>query len=177
MDQGKFAETVKRLEEVDAVIKKLDPAIRSDAFGLLKGYVAGGRISVDLPDDEDDELDEERTPKRQQRGGALDVDALVEEFETDKDVDNALLALAIYYGRHGRGPFKMTALKSIATELKLTVPDRLDMTFKAGAKKDGKEVLRKQADGWKVTPSGETWLKTTYGVSRGKTAPSADDDS
>jgi hypothetical protein len=48
------------------------------------------------------------------------------------------------------------------------------MTFK-GAKRDGKEVLRKQTDGWKITPSGEAWLKTTYGVSRGK-EPLPDDD-
>jgi uncharacterized membrane protein YcjF (UPF0283 family) len=45
MDRKGFTAAVKRLEEVDQVVRKLDPAIRGAAFSLLRGYVAvpGGR--------------------------------------------------------------------------------------------------------------------------------------
>jgi methyl-accepting chemotaxis protein len=40
MDRKSFAAAAKRLEEVDQVVRNLDPAIRSSAFGLMRGYVA-----------------------------------------------------------------------------------------------------------------------------------------
>jgi hypothetical protein len=40
MDRKSFAAAAKRLEEVDQVVRKLDPAIRASAFALLRGYVA-----------------------------------------------------------------------------------------------------------------------------------------
>lgn len=168
MDQDAFADTVKRLHEADEVIKKLDPAIRAEAFGILKPYVTAGALT-----DDEDTFEEDEKPKRKKPAGQLDLDALVEEHESDKDHENALLALAVYYARHGKGPFEMSALKDIADELKLTIPNRTDTFFK-GHKRNGREVLRKQTDGWKIMPSGETWLKETYGVTKGKT-PVGDD--
>ena len=40
MDEDEFRAAVSRLEEVSAAVGKLDPAIRSQAFALLSGYVS-----------------------------------------------------------------------------------------------------------------------------------------
>jgi hypothetical protein len=163
MDEAALNEIVGRLKKVNGIISKLDPAIRAEAFELLAPYVAGGEATEDEPA----EGDGEGGAANRKRGVVIDYDMLTEKFESDKDADNAMLSLAICLDRHGRGPFRMSQIKDVAQEFSLSVADRLDMTFK-GAKRDGKDVLRKQSDGWKITPSGETWLKTTYGVTRGK---------
>jgi hypothetical protein len=41
MDEQRFNEAVRRLHEVNRVVVELDPAIRSQAFALLSGYVTG----------------------------------------------------------------------------------------------------------------------------------------
>lgn len=165
MDEATFNETVERLKKVSGIIADLDEAIRADAFEILVPYVIGGEAD----DAEADEGEANASAKRRKaRSEKVDYDHLIEEYESDKDSENAKLSLAILFDRHGRGPFQMSHIKNIADEFNISVPVRLDMTFKGAAKQDGKEVLRKQSDGWKVTPAGETWLKTTYGVAKGK---------
>ena len=168
MDENAFDQTVERLKKANAVIDKLDPAIRSDAFALLRDYVVGG----DAGDrgrgrggGGDPKVGQE---KRAPLAPDATEDALVERYESDKDFENALLCLAIVYKRHGRGPYpNWDPLKNVASHYSLEIPKALHMTFKT-LKRDDQIVLRKQADGWKITPSGEKWLKTTYGVGRGK---------
>jgi hypothetical protein len=171
MDEQAFAAAVERLKELNKVISGLDPTIRADAFKLLQGYV--GADASEAIDDEDEA--ESAEVKKSSSGSKVDFDKLIETHESDKDADNAVLALAITYARHGKGPFAMTVIKGVANEFNLTVPARPDMFFK-GHKRQEKEILRKQADGWKITPSGETWLKETYGVGRGKQPLSTSDD-
>ena len=97
---------------------------------------------------------------------------MVERYASDKDHENALLALAVYYARHGKGPLALKDIKTIGgDEMNLDLPNRLDRAF-ADMKRDGQLVMRKAADGtWKVMPSGEKWLRTAYGVTKGRSAP------
>ena len=41
MDRGRFAEAVERVEEIDRVVRKLDPAVRGEAFSVLAGHASG----------------------------------------------------------------------------------------------------------------------------------------
>jgi hypothetical protein len=167
MDEPTYNDCVARLNSVNAVISKLDPAIRSDAFALLKPYVTdvtSGRGGEAM----DDEDDRDGAGTGAVASGATDDERLVEKFESDKEFENALLALAIFYGRHGRAQFTMATIRGIAREFNLDIPDRVDVTL-SGMKREGNKLLRKQANGdFKVTPGGETWLKSTYGVTKGK---------
>ena len=43
LDEQGFSETVSRLERVNEVVGKLDPAIRPAAFTALSGYVTASR--------------------------------------------------------------------------------------------------------------------------------------
>jgi methyl-accepting chemotaxis protein len=48
MDRKSFAASAKRVEEVDQVVRKLDPSIRASAFTLLRGYVGPTNdVSID----------------------------------------------------------------------------------------------------------------------------------
>ena len=167
MDEKTYEETVERLRKANAVIGELDPAIRTEAFAILRPYVAGSRrqqADAQVEDENEGNESEDDT-------GWSGYDELIEKHESDRDHENALLALSIYYDRHGRGPMELSQVKAVATEFNLDVPKRLDKFFDR-AKRDEGEVLRQQSDGWKVTPSGEKWLQKTYGVSRGKRAAS-----
>src|SRR5207247_1566036 len=45
MDEATFKERVKRLNEINKVVEKLDPAIREQAFALLESYVGTGKVT------------------------------------------------------------------------------------------------------------------------------------
>ncbi len=183
MDQSTFTDRVKRIQEINAVVAKLDPAIRGEAFDLLKGYVTGGDAGQSKPHGA---ASSTATTTRQTRKASAKKatptepvvveplegeDELLERHLSDADHENAMLAVAILYARHGRGPFKMAHVSGVATQYNLNVPARLDMFFKTAKRGDSKAlVLRKLAEGWKLMPSGESWLKETYGVQMGRKA-------
>jgi hypothetical protein len=180
MDEDEFKQVTQRLLDVDAVIKEVDPSLRDGAWEILRKYVA-----QEDPKDGSSTATQDKKRKRAsgtgqrtkpKREGSEKVslppsdateDVLVEKFESLEDADNLSLAIAVVYKRYGRGPFKLSLIKSVASSLGLEIPKRPDMTLKSR-----KGNLRKQEDGWKIMPGGEKWLQETYGVERGKqTAP------
>ena len=62
MDREQFAEASDRLQEIDQVVRALDPAVRGQAFALLSGYAVDRRSPLrDLLDrlaEESAELDQ-----------------------------------------------------------------------------------------------------------------------
>jgi hypothetical protein len=180
MSEEQFKEQVARLHAVNREIAKLDPAIRASAFALLEPYIA--EISnTSLPAERKSasagpKAGRQGPPRGRQKSEPPVVsstegeEALLEAHLSDADHENAMLALAILYSRHGRGPYQMVHIKAVAKQFHLNVPARLDMSFKTAKRGDQNAlVLRRQADGWKIMPSGETWLKATYGVTLGRT--------
>jgi len=174
MDEDEFQQLAERLEKANSVISKLDPALREDAWRAMRPYVDGDRASTSSGSGEGKPSKPKKSrnpkPEKQQQEEAqpplppdADEDELIDRFESDKDSDNLYLVLAVFYNRHGRGPISTSFLKGLAKALGLDIPKRPDKTF--GSKTS---VVRKLEDGWKVTPSGETWLQETYGVRRGK---------
>jgi hypothetical protein len=162
MDESAFKELAGRLKAASKVIEELDPVLREDAWAMLRPFVE--------PDAEPaDEKQAERKPNKRLassggKSGGVSEDVLIEEHESDKESDNLYLALAVLYQRHGRGPFSIASIKSVGKELDLTLPVRPDTTFRNSTKK----VVRKQDGGYKIQPSGETWLKETCKVKKGK---------
>ena len=153
---------------MNTVISKLDSAIRMEAFALLKPYVTGAPTGADDGEVANGIDGNGSGATDAAQSDVTDDEQLVEKFESDKEFENALLALAIFYRRHGRALFAMAAIRAIAGEFNLDIPDRVDVTLSGMKRNDGK-LLRKQATGdFKVTPGGETWLKSTYGVTKGK---------
>lgn len=167
------------------MISRLHPVLHADALELLKPYVTGEAMAVAPPSS----AAIRRSSHSGSRGRgapsrstvtapkqaapvappAEDEDALIEQHLSDHDHENAMLALALFYKRHGRGPFSLTHVDAIARQHHLNLPKRLDKFFGRARRGEARvPVVRRQADGWKVTPSGEAWLKAAYGVVMGR---------
>jgi hypothetical protein len=157
VDKKKFDEIQERLLEINKVIEKLDPSIRTSAFELLKGHVTSGTNS---------HADGGKQPSDPPPDG-VDLATLIANHVHDKPSDNVHLLTADFYRRYGSAPFTVDTLREAAVSAGLTVPDRLDMTLKQ-AKDGGKNLYQSAGHGlYKPTVPGELYLKKTYKVPKG----------
>lgn len=174
MDDQQFKDTVERLQQVNAVIGKLDPAIRSEAFGVLRPYVEGkpGSPSKQSTGEGDDEASG--------IGGGQDVDiSSAEAFVRSQDIDkpaNAVKAIAAWwFSQYGSVPIRAADIKKLAGEIGVTIPDKPYMTL-TGMKTDGKDVFRSsKGDFVPTVPHGELFFQSQYKVKKGKQLPPSPD--
>ncbi len=172
MDEQELKRLASRLRQVNDVLTDLDPEIRGEAFALLKDYVTASQ------GEEAEEKPRTRSQTKVNGDPAAGEELLIEKHLSDADHENALLALAILYQRHGRGPYQQRDVSAVADQYKLNMPKRLDMFFRNATRGDPPtQVIRKQADGWKITPGGETWIKQEYGVNKGRSPLRKEDES
>jgi len=158
MDNSAFLERIKRLKEVNDVIKDLDPAIREGALSLLAEYVTGHPIAPSLRQQQDD------------GGGGGPGGSAAEffaKFPEGKPSDNAVSIAAYLYSQYGAEPFKLDDIRETAKSVGLTIPTSLDMTFKQ-AQRDGKLLFQHTGRSeFKPTVHGELYFKKTYQVTKG----------
>jgi hypothetical protein len=159
MDNATFQERVKRLKEINEVIKDLEPAIQEAALALLDEYVTGYPAA--------------HKPAQQTadgNGGKPAGDNKVEffaKFPEGKPSDNAVLIAAHVYGQYGAESFKLDEIREIAKSVGLTIPTSLDMTLKS-AQRDGKLLFQHSGRSeFKPTVHGELYFKKTYQIVTG----------
>jgi hypothetical protein len=165
MDEATFKERVKRLNEINKVVEKLDPAIRVQAFALLEDYVGAGKVSARRPEKGGEEADNEEPEDASDQDA--DLKAFVGKLESDEPADNAKALAAFHYMRYGKAGFGTDDIEELAKESGLTVPDRIDMTLK-NTKEGGKALFRRVGKTFTPTVHGEKYFKETYKVKRGK---------
>lgn len=160
MDNAAFRERVKRLKEVNEVIKDLEPAIQEAALALLAEYVTGHPS--------------ERKPAQQLSSGNAneqspqDTAEFFAKFPDGKPSDNAVLIAASLYGQYGAEAFRLDEIRETAKSVGLTIPTSLDMTLKQ-AQRDGKSLFQHSGRSeYKPTVHGELYFKKTYQVTTGK---------
>ena len=162
MNKEILEERSKRLLDVNKIIKDLDPSIRLAAFTLLEDYVTADKSH---PGRED--LKKGDTPS------VKDREAFLSKFNTDKPADNTLLLAAYLYGQYGLASLSVDEIKSLATEVGLIVPDRVDMTLR-NAQREGKNLFLSTGRGvFKPTVHGALFFKSTYNVSEGTSSKTA----
>lgn len=157
MDDKEFKTRVGRLEQIGKVLEKLPAEVRSDAFDLLKSFVT--------------EHSSEAQAKKARGKGASEATASSDEFfstfDHDKPADNARLIAAWFYREYGVEPFSVDEVNAKASDVGITIPARVDMTFLA-AKEKGKKLFARAGRGkFKPTVHGEAHLKATYSVRKG----------
>lgn len=165
MDEKAFKARCARLEQIGNVIAKLPPEIRGAAFALLEAWAS------ELPSDP-----EGGGSGKKSRGGTKspgdttapqDKESFFKKFDHDKPADNAKLIAAYFYAHRGSEPFSLDDARSMADEVGITVPGRLDMTY-VQAKEKGKKLFARAGKGsFKPTVHGEAYLKATYSVKKG----------
>jgi len=160
MDNKAFHERVKRLKEVNDVIKDLDPTIREGALGLLAEYVTGHPLTPATG----------QQPGNGGGGGRQTAEGAAEffaKFQEGKPSDSAVSIAAYLYSQYGAEPFKLDEIRETAKSVGLTIPTSLDMTFKQ-AQRDGKLLFQHTGRSeFKPTVHGEQYFKKTYQIAKG----------
>lgn len=157
MDEATYKKRVKRLKEVDKVVKALDPAIREASFKLLQSHITNEKLHDDSGGSGDGSGG---------NGGASGK-SIFTEFEHDRPSDNVLLVAAYHFSQYGSVPFSIEEAKVMATDAGLTIPNRPNMTLRTASRKGKKLFARAGRGKFKPTVHGERYLKETYKVSKG----------
>jgi hypothetical protein len=145
-----------RLFALNKIITQLEPEVRSAAFLLLQGYVTAEGTS-------------EAAKSSGNSGGSAneDITTFFSRFNTDTPAENVLLLAAYHFSQYGSSSFTVDELKSRASEIGLTLPERVDMTIRQ-ARREGKGLFQSAGRGlFKPTVHGELFLRTTYQVAKG----------
>jgi hypothetical protein len=190
MDDPTFDNIAERLRKVNELIETLDPAIRADAFLILRPYVAG---NADQDSDDETQSQQAARKKRQpkKRGTsppsrqtaakpkrtAVVVDASAEEFVRSQDISEPHLTVraiaAWWFSQYGSTAITNADLRAIADQIGVTLPQRPDMSLKRSANANGKPIFRSGGKGKLVptAPHGELYFQEEYGVKKGTKAP------
>lgn len=161
METSAFQGRIKRLKEVNEVIRTLDPAIREQAFSLLSGYVTGEAEKNRKVGG--DHFESDTAPA----APAAPTTELFSRFPDGKPSDNVVLIAASLYSQYGGQPFKLDEIREIAGSVGLTIPASIDMTLKQ-AKRDGKSLFQHTGRSeFRPTVHGELFFKNTYQVTKG----------
>jgi hypothetical protein len=159
---------VERMKEVDAAVKKLDSAVRGEAFAMMRDYILaeGGDVPRE-PSRPRAAGGQEASPKNLPKSAPTDFNAFIDTHEGDTPADNAVAIAAYLYGRYGIEPFALQEVRDLAEDGGVTIPARIDMTFLQ--KKVEKKKLFKRAGTGRFRPTvhGEAHVKETYGVKKG----------
>lgn len=191
MDESNFKDTVARLKEVNEVVESLDSAIRAAAFEILSPYVdnasARSRRSSQRSSTKGSAKGRAKkatTPKRSagKRATAakppaipLDIDtssmeSFVRTSEAKKPSDYVYAIVGWWFSEYGSFPITTLQIRSMATEIGVTLPARPDTTLLT-ATSDGKQLFRKSGEGIvPIVPHGELHLTQKYGIKKGKKA-------
>ena len=158
MDKKAFSEHVARLAEIAAVLEKLPAEVRSQAFDILAPYATGGKL-IEKPKDDDHRAGDDPDKSSED---------FFASFNHDKPSDNVRLLAAYLYSQYGTAPFTVEELETLASDVGITVPERIDMTLRA-AKEGGKSLFNSPSRGqFKPTVHGEACMKEQYKVKKGK---------
>jgi hypothetical protein len=176
LDEAEFKEIVERLKQANEAVAKLDPAIRAEAFAILRPYVEGdespGRSTKkersaedEISDEADDEPD------------TSDLEELIQAHEVKKPSDAVLLLAAYLFSQYGKVPFEVNEITELGEAVGLTVPRRIDMTLE-GTKRDKKSLFRRAGRGkFAPTVHGELFFKEEYDVKKGRKKRTSASDS
>lgn len=169
MDKERTAEIQSKLLEMNKLIAKLDPTIRAAAFDIMVPYYFEDKPAARKTKED----------KTKAGGGASsmedvdvsDLGAFLKNFEHAKPADNVMLLVAWLYSQYGAYPIQAKEIKELSDASGLVIPNRADNTMRQ-AKDKGKGLFSQQGKGWKLTVSGELFVKDTYKVKKGnKTIP------
>lgn len=172
MEESTYKLRVQRLQEVNKVVSKLDPAIREAAFDTLRDYVVSVKSGPDPGG---------KKPREGGTGGGAgqshevehDLKAkLLGEHPDAKPAENVKIAAAVWFSQYGTAAFSTDGLREIASDMGITLPDRPDATIRAA--RHEKKPLFKSAAGkgfYAPTVHGQTYLKEAYGVKQGTDLP------
>lgn len=161
MGNEKIDEIKGNLIELNETISSFCPEIRLAAFDILAPYYfdklpKSGKRKKKIEEDYEDAV----------RVYTKDMGPFFNLFDHKQPKNNVLLIVAWLYSQYGVFPITTKEIKDIGNSTGLVIPGRPDNTMRT-AKKKGKSLFNQLGKGWKLTVSGETYLRETYSVKKG----------
>lgn len=158
-------ELEERLQRVNLIISKLDPAIKQVAFDLLKPFVLNNTIEKIISPDE-----KAAEKKIQQNSFKGDVRDFYASFNPTKPADSALVLAGWFYTQQGSSAFSLEELYKLFDEVGVPRPNRVNMTLRSCSRK-GKNLFTPAGHG-KFRPNvhGENHFKSEMNLRPGKQA-------
>lgn len=164
MDKDKLHEVQSKLLEMNKIIVKLDPAIRGAAFDIMVPYYFEGQPGRKAKGGEKPKGEKEKVVEKEVDTG--DLASFISTYDLKKPSDNVMLLVAWLYSQYGAYPLQVKEIKELADACGLVIPNRSDNTMRQ-AKDKGKSLFTQQGKGWKLTVTGELYMKNTYNVKKG----------
>lgn len=162
MDGKDFESTTKTLLDINEVVSKVDPAVRVATFDLLVSRYLSDISITPKPSVVKPKVGQ--TPEVQV--DTSDLAGFLGLFDTKKPSGAVMIMVAWLYSQYGAYPITAKDIKELADSCGIIVPARPDNTMRK-AKVDGKSLFVQQGKGWKLTVSGEVYLRETYQVTKG----------
>lgn len=164
MKDTKIDEAKAKLLEINELIKKLDESMRETAIQLLVPLYFHNadeprKSPVGLSSDN-------KNPHKGLPPSTDDLGEFIASFEQGKPVDNLFLLVAWLYSYYGAYPISAKEIQELGDSSGLVIPSRSDNTMRQ-AKNDGKSLFVQQGKGWRLTVSGELYLKDKFNVKKG----------
>jgi len=151
-------ETKAWLRDINEFVKLLVPEIRAQAFEILAGKRGSGNMNAESAGT-----------------GQTDIEEYFATVSDAKPSDAALAIAGFWYSQYGSAPFTRQWVEDTAAQVGLTIPSRVDMTFRQ-AKRNGKPLFQASKGEFAVTVHGERYLKQELGISKGTQAPPSGGD-
>jgi hypothetical protein len=159
VDAARYKQLKKRILDVNVVVSTLDPAIRAQAFALMKPYLSSQPNGGDS---------EEKAKLAEQEREAAPLDAAALTAPTDgTPAENIVLIAAHLYSKYGTEPFTVAEVKKLGDDFGLTVPNRVANSLKT-AKHCGKKLFQKVGKHFRPTVHGEATFRSEYRVTGGR---------
>lgn len=164
MKNAKIEEAKANLLEINEVVKQLDESLRAAALQVLvpmyfpdtpKQNKATASRAIDKI-----EADESALPHTD------DIGNFISSFEQNKPAENVMVLVAWLYSQYGTYPISIKEIQELGDSCGLVIPNRPDNTMRQ-AKCDGKGLFQQQGKGWRLTVSGELYMRNEFKVKKG----------
>lgn len=153
-----------RLQKVNLIISKLDPAIKVLAFELFKPIILGE--SKDLSNNINSNID--RKEVSQTVIGAGDVRDFFASFDPKKPADYTLVLAAWFYTQRGNSAFSLDELYGLFDEVGMDRPSAVNMTLRACSRKGKKLFTTAGHAKFRPNVNGENYFKSEMKLRPGK---------
>lgn len=167
VEKHDFDQIVRKLREINAVIKDLDPAIREQAFALLRPYVDVERSKVAPIQMDRDETNGAGTTVNQPLISEEETASFLSEHAVGKPADNVKAIGALIFSEFGTAQFTPADVIRIADETGVMVPDRVDVTLQGAAHNKNRLFTKVRSGIYKPTIHGQKYFQEFYGVTKG----------
>lgn len=155
-------EMKKRIADLNEFVATLVPEIRERAFVVLELYGVGTAGAAEIPAPTNDAaLGDEDAPSEFM---------FFSQVPSSKPAEAAMAIAAYWYSQYGTAPFTKTWVEAAAARVGLTIPARVDMTYRQ-ARRGGKLLFAASKGFFTVTVHGEMALKDAFAVKKGTRSP------